>query len=96
MHTDKHNNKISKPEYHIKTPTDGPGGIIQNAKVHYRAHMISRFIADVEAKVTEPFLPSILDAIRYVARAWKEVLPSNIQNTIRKLDLKQVQKPMST
>ena len=65
-------------------------GIIQNVKVYYRGQIVRRFIADVEAKVLEPFQPSVLDAVRYVAKAWNSVLSSTVRNSFHKAGFQKV------
>ena len=59
-------------------------GIIQNLKVHYRGLVLRRYIAEVEAGTTSFYNISLLDATRYLVRAWDAVTPTTIANCFRK------------
>ena len=59
-------------------------GIIQNLKVHYRGLVLRRYIAEVEAGTTSSYNISLLDATRYLVRAWDAVTPTTIANCFRK------------
>lgn len=59
-------------------------GIIQNLKVHYRGLVLRRYIAEVEASTNSSYNISLLDATRYLVRAWDMVTPTTIANCFRK------------
>ena len=59
-------------------------GIIQNLKVHYRGLVLRRYIAEVEAGTNSSYNISLLDATRYLVRAWDMVTPTTIANCFRK------------
>lgn len=59
-------------------------GIIQNLKVHYRGLVLRRYIAEVEAGTNSSYRINLLDAIRYLVRAWDMVTQTTIANCFRK------------
>ena len=62
-------------------------GIIQNFKTYYRKYLFRYVVAKIEectsaSEVTKSL--TILNAIRWVAEAWKAVLPETVQKCFRK------------
>lgn len=58
-------------------------GIIQNMKIHYRSLLLRRYIAEVEANIAT-FKVTLLDAIRFLSRAWRMVEGNTVASSFRK------------
>ncbi|XP_076450164.1 uncharacterized protein LOC143286474 isoform X2 [Babylonia areolata] len=59
-------------------------GIIRNMKIHYRAAMVSKLLAHIDAGGTaEDFQFSLLGAVSLLKQSWNKVSPSTIANSFR-------------
>ena len=62
-------------------------GIIKNFKVHYRRYLLSYILASIETCISASEVAktiTILDAIRWISKAWRDVKPETISKCFRR------------